>query len=93
MKKSNQTLCFQVFVDYLPVRSVVKKHAIGAAGLGSNPGSVKLVRCRHRCDASSELCCPGAKARRWASPLVARFGCFDHVSIMRDRFEFDFYTC
>ena len=28
---------------------------------------------RHRCDVSSELCCPGAKPRRWASPLVTRF--------------------
>ena len=25
---------------------------------------------RHRCDVSSELCCSGAKSRRWASALV-----------------------
>ena len=25
---------------------------------------------RHRCDVSFELCCPGAKLRRWAPPLV-----------------------
>ena len=29
---------------------------------------------RHRCDVSSELCCPGAKPRRWAPPFVLRFG-------------------
>ena len=27
-----------------------------------------------RCDVSSEPCCLGAKSRRWAPPLVTRFG-------------------
>ena len=50
---------------------------------GSIPGSVKsetasATSC-HRCDVSQELCCPGAKLRRWASPLVARFGVMARV--------------
>ena len=41
---------------------------------GSIPGLVKSdtmspTAC-HRCDVSSELCCPGAKPRRWTPPLV-----------------------
>ena len=45
---------------------------------GSIPGSVKSdtvspTAC-HRCDVSSELCCQGAKQRRWAPLLVTRFG-------------------
>ena len=38
---------------------------------GSIPGSVKSdvvsPSARHRCDVSSELCCPGVKPRRWMS--------------------------
>ena len=33
-----------------------------------------LPRTRRCCDVSSELCCPGAKSRRWSQPLVTRFG-------------------
>ena len=29
---------------------------------------------RHRCDVSSELCCPRCKSRGWPPPLVPRFG-------------------
>ena len=36
---------------------------------GSIPGPVKSAQCRHRCYVFSELCCPGAKPRRWALPL------------------------
>ena len=44
----------------------------------SIPGSVKSdsvsPTVRHRCNVSSELCCPSAKPQRWAPPLVTRFG-------------------
>ena len=50
---------------------------------GSIPGPVKLdtvsPTIRHRCDVSSELCCPGAKPRRWAPPPVTRFGMLPRV--------------
>ena len=46
--------------------------------LGALPGTVKLdsesPTASHRCNVSSELCCPDAKLRRWAPPLVTRFG-------------------
>ena len=29
---------------------------------------------RHRCDVSSEPCCPGVKPRRWTQPLITHFG-------------------
>ena len=42
--------------------------------LSSIPGSVKsdtiLPTYRHRCDVSSELCCPGATLQRWAPHLL-----------------------
>ena len=45
--------------------------------LDSIPGLVKSnavsPTARHRCDVSSELCCPDAKPRRWIPPLVTRF--------------------
>ena len=46
---------------------VVKGIAIGAGGLGLILSAVEsdAVRtARHRCDVSSEICCPSAKARR-----------------------------
>ena len=38
---------------------------------------------RHRRDASSELCCSGAKPRRWAPPLITRFGMANDASILK----------
>ena len=53
---------------------VVKDIALKWEALGLFPESVKsdttTATARHRCDVSSELCCPGAKLRRWAPPLV-----------------------
>ena len=37
---------------------------------------------RHRCDVSSELCCPSAKPRRWAPLLVTRFDVIPQVRAM-----------
>ena len=58
-------------------------HAIGAGGLGlkSWAGQIgtMLLMARHRCDVSSELRSPGAKPRRWAPPLVTRFGVIPRV--------------
>ena len=58
------------------VSAVVQDIAIGAEGVGSIPGPVKSdtvsLPARHRCDVSSELCCRGARMRRWA-PLATRF--------------------
>ena len=66
--KSNKNLNF--------VDLVVKDIVVAARGLGFNfrpvkSGSDAVV---HHCDVSSELCCPDGKPRRWAPPLVARFG-------------------
>ena len=38
-----------------------------------------LATTHHRCAVSSELCCPGAKPRRWIPPLVTRFGVISRV--------------
>ena len=58
-------------------------HAIGAGGLASIPGPVKSdtvsPTARHRCNVTLELCCPGAKPRRWAPPLVTSFGVIPRV--------------
>ena len=44
----------------------------------SIPGKIKSdtvsPQARYRCNVSSNLCSPGAKSRRLASPLVTRFG-------------------
>ena len=55
-------------------------HTVGAGGLGfeSQVGQIES-QCRHRCDVSSELCSPGAKLRRWVTPLVSRFGVIPRV--------------
>ena len=51
-----------------PVGTVVKDIDIGAEGLtfDSRVGQIDTVSptARHRCDISSELCCPDAKSRR-----------------------------
>ena len=56
------------------------KHAIGAGDLkfDSRIGQINTVSptARHRCDGSSELCSPDTKPRRWAPPLVTRFGVY-----------------
>ena len=50
---------------------------------GLIPGPVKLdtvsPTARHRCDVSSELCCPGAKPQRWAPLFVIRLGVIPRV--------------
>ena len=59
------------------------KHAIGAGGLEfkSRVGQIGTVSptARHRSDDPSELCSPVAKPRRWAPPLVTRFGVIARV--------------
>ena len=62
----------------LTLAQLLSAHAIGAVGLGFKSrvgqiGSMSLTD-RHRCDVSSELCCPGDERRRWALPLVICFG-------------------
>ena len=63
--------------------SLWKAYAIGAGGLGFDSQAGKIVTvsptARHRCDVSSELCCPGAKPRRWAPSLDTRFGVIPRV--------------
>ena len=48
----------------------------GRSGFDSWTGQIGTVSptARHRCDVSSELCCPRAKPRRWAPPFDTRFG-------------------
>ena len=68
---SDDFFCFtrQFFTDvqcifYAPVSSIVKGRAIGSKDLGCDSWAGQIVtvspRARHRCDVSSELCCPGA---------------------------------
>ena len=57
--------------------------AISAKGLGFNTQPVKTdtlspTAC-HRCNDFTELCCPGAKLRRWVPLLVTRFGVIPRV--------------
>ena len=60
-----------------PVGVVVKGIAIGAEGPGfrSRAGQIGTMSltARHRCNVSLELCCPGAKPRRRAPPLVIAY--------------------
>ena len=61
---------------------VVKDIAVGAGGLGFDfwAGQIgHLQIAYHRCFVSSKLCCPGAKQRRLAPPLVTRFGVISRV--------------
>ena len=52
------------------------------------PGVMKSVTvlptAGHRSDVSSKLCYPGAKSRRWAPPLVPRFGVIPPVGYHED---------
>ena len=62
-----------------PLSSVVKTSLPVRDVRGSIRGSVKSntesPKALHRCDVSSDLCCPGAKLQRWAEgSLVTRFG-------------------
>ena len=60
-----------------------ENNAIGTGGLGfeSWAGQIGTVSpaARHLFGVSSELGCPGAKPRRWAPPLVTRFGVIPRV--------------
>ena len=51
---------------------LLSAQAIGAVGLrfDSRAGLIDIVSptARHRCDVSSETCCPGTKPKRWAPP-------------------------
>ena len=53
------------FTKNRPLDAVVKNIAIGAGDLGFDypigQFGHSVFRNRHRCDVSSELCCPGAK--------------------------------
>ena len=71
-REYNEDLIFRM-ADQL-----LSAHAIGAERLRykhrvSQIGTVSPTAC-HRCDVLSELCRPIAKPRRWAPPLVTRFG-------------------
>ena len=63
-----------------PVSSVAKHTVIGARSLGFDSRAGQIGRCVvNSCDASSELCCPGAKSRRWVAPLETYFGVIPRV--------------
>ena len=66
-----------------PLAQLFSAHAIDAGGLRftSRVGQIGTVSptARHRCDVSSQLCIPCAKQRRWAPPLVTRFGVLPRV--------------
>ena len=87
-----------VFMYNQSLGSVAKHIAIGAGGLGFDSrgaggllfdlGSVKsdsvLPTARHSCDVFSELCCSGAKSRRWIPPLVTHFDVITRVAYNED---------
>ena len=57
------------------------RYRAGGLGFDSRTGPIGTVSptTRHRCYVCSELCCPGAKPRRWAPQLVTRFGVIRRV--------------
>ena len=61
-----------------PLAQLLSAHAIGAGDLrlALRVGQIGTMppTARHRCDVPSERCSQGAKPRRWAPPLVTRFG-------------------
>ena len=63
----------QLFTTLLSVRDVF------GSILGPLKSDTVSPTARHRCDVSSELCCPGVKLRRWTPPLVTRFGVIPRV--------------
>ena len=64
---------------YRGLAQLLSAQAIGAVGLGFDSRAGQIGTARHRCDVSSGLCCPGAKPRKWAPPLVTRFGVLTRV--------------
>ena len=73
-----------VFTDSYngPLVQLLSAQAIGAGGLGfdSRAGQIATVSpTARRCIVFPELCNPGAKSRRWAPPLVTRFGVLTRV--------------
>ena len=53
---------------------------IGAEGLRFYSRACQSGHCRQwLATAATFLCCPGAKSRRWAPPLVTRFGVMPRV--------------
>ena len=65
----------QLFYHNPPLVVAVEHTATRVLGLGFDfQAGRNRTQCRRRCDVPSELCCPGAKSRRWISPLVTRFG-------------------
>ena len=64
---SKLSMCLQpgdFVICYRPAGVVVNGIAICTGGLGLISGMGKIEDCHHRCDISSELCCP----------LITRFG-------------------
>ena len=72
---------FKFTLDVKQISVVVLDIATGAGDSIPEPVKSATVSpiARHRCDVSSELCCPGAKPRRWIPPLVTRFGVIPRV--------------
>ena len=70
------------FVFYAPriIGFLVKDIAFEAEGLefDSRAGQIRQC-CRVRCEVYQELCCADAKPRRYAPPLVTRFGVISRV--------------
>ena len=81
--RSNYSISITLSLLKRLLAQLLSAHAFGAGGLGfkSPVGQIGSASptARHRCDVSSELCSPGAKPRRWASPLVTRFGVLPRV--------------
>ena len=78
-------------LSYRPFAQLPSQHAIGAGGLGFKSWVDQIATVspatRHSYDVSSELCCPGAKPRRWAPQLVTRFGVIPRVDYNEDLFD------
>ena len=81
-RNPNLAIASLIIIDDRPVSLFVKYTPSAWDVWGSITGPVKSTvspTARHRCDVSLEMCCPGAKSRRWASPLVTAFGVLSRV--------------
>ena len=77
-----------------PLAQLLKRVTIAAVCLRFDSWEGQIGQRHHRCDVSSELCCPGADSRRWISLLVARSACYreyneDLISIHQLRWYSD----
>ena len=72
-RKNNFISCFWTARLAQLLRTLLSVHEVWGSFPGADKSDTVLPTAWHRCGVSSKLRCPGAKPRRWASPLVTRF--------------------